>query len=136
MNFTVTSSSIKGSKSVKLEMCGNLITEMTYFPLPRVSLFLKYSESSLGRSTSKWGITPSTGIPVISSSKFPISSAVPLLDLQLLRMIPLILFLSFSGISSTVPKAYAKEPPHSIFTTNIQFASAASAANILAMSLS
>ena len=104
-NTIDTSSRNRGSRSVKFAMRGYLTTPMRDLPSPFLLIPLRDSESSLGRTTSAWGIMPITGMPVSSSSFLAPGLMLSRFPRTLLRMIPLTRFLSSSGSSSTVPMA-------------------------------
>ena len=122
LRLTVGSAS-SGSKSVKLEMRGNLTT-----PIVRSAFGFrdrrsnKSNESSDGNTWSNMGITPITGIPVRSSNQVIPDSRSDRCPRNLLIIKPLIKARSSGSNNSKVPTMCANTPPRSISATNTVFA--------------
>ena len=126
----------KASMSVWFETRGNFITPILSFPLPseapRIQLMLITSSPSITTSLSQ-GITPTTLTPVFSSVNFTASSKRDMSPRNLLKIIPLTLFLS-SPRSSNVPTTDAIAPPLSTSATSRTGISASRATLILTIS--
>ena len=93
---------------------------------------VRLSSSSMSRC--RYGTTPQTGIPVLSSNIVSPGFRIPLSPRNLLMIVPLTRILSCSSRSSIVPTICANTPPRSISPARRTGASTISASPILTIS--